>query len=273
MAYNFEKIGKNAIGLLDYFASLTSLVYYSIIELFKRNRKGRKFIWNITRMQILFTGYDALPLVGTIAVIIGGLLIVIAATGARALGQAQIVNALITILIREVGPIMVAIIVVARSGTAIVIEIGNMTVNHELEAIETLGIDPLRFIVLPRIIGMMISIMTLVIYFGLFGLFGGFAVQLLVGSMNIPGIQLDAMTFQEFFRIFFSVFTVGDVLIILVKSIILGAYVSVICLYHGFKVGNTPTMVPVAAIKAVVNSFLFTFGINLALTGIFLSVS
>jgi len=88
------------------------------------------------------------------------------------------------VLIRELGPMITAFIVAARSGSAITAEISTMKVNEEVDALELLGIDPLKFIVFPRIIGVSISLIFLYIYFATIGIFGGFFIYYLTAEID-----------------------------------------------------------------------------------------
>ncbi|MDD5067339.1 MAG: ABC transporter permease, partial [bacterium] len=134
-----------------------------------------------------------------------------------------------------------------------------MTVSHEIEAIESMGIDPLKYIVFPRIAGGMIAMTCLTVYFSAVGILGGF----LVGSLFI-NIQ-----FSRFFEILWSSIQMTDVLLALLKSILFGAVISTVSIYYGFKINLSSTEVPQAVTRAVVSSLIYIFIIDGIITALF----
>ncbi len=253
-------IGHKFLALLDYFGGVSSLMVYSIIETLFGDKRGNRVVKDVLKKQILFTGYDALPIIGIIALSLGAVVIIQTVTALTKIGAEDLIGKiLIIVIMREFGPILTAIIVIGRSGTAIATEIGNMMVNNEIEAIEVMGLDPLKFIVFPRIVGGMISVMALTVYFSLIGILGGFLVASFV--LTIP--------FSKFFSIIFSNMNFLDVLILLIKSTVFGAIISTISVYHGFKIELSYTEVPQAVTRAVVSSLVFTFIFNGIVTALF----
>jgi phospholipid/cholesterol/gamma-HCH transport system permease protein len=87
-------------------------------------------------------------------------------------------------IVREAGPLLVALVVIARSGTAVASEIGNMRANREIEALESMGINPLSFIVFPRVLGGVISVLCLAFYFNVLALVGGFLLTRFIQDMS-----------------------------------------------------------------------------------------
>src|SRR5690606_35674705 len=91
---------------------------------------------------------------------------------------------MVGIIIRELAPLLTALIVIARSGTAVASEIGNMRVNREIEALEAMGIHPLSYIVFPRLMGGVVSVVCLAVYFVLIAALGGFFVTIPLHSLT-----------------------------------------------------------------------------------------
>jgi len=152
-------------------------LYEAIFDLwqFKQNKS---ISINVLMRQILFTGFHALGLVSFIALMLGAIIIVEGHTLLGAVGQTDwIYKVLISALVRDIGPIIVSFIVIARSGTAIATELGNMVVNHEYDALRVMGISPFSYLVTPRVFGVAISQLLLIIYFIVVGFFGGFLVS------------------------------------------------------------------------------------------------
>ncbi|MBU1076784.1 MAG: ABC transporter permease [Spirochaetes bacterium] len=261
MIKNFiVQMGRSFLNKLDYFGGISSLFVYSIIETIRGDKYGNKLVKDIIKKQIFFTGYNALTIISVISLSLGVVIIVQATTVLSQLGAEEMIGKILNIVIlRELGPILTAIIIIGRSGTAIATEIGNMKVSHEIEAIESMGIDPLKFIVFPRIIGGMIAMTCLTIYFSAIGIFGG----ILVGGfiMHVP--------LSKFFQIIISNMAITDLMISFLKSIVFGAIIATIGVYHGFKIMMSPTEVPQAVTKSVVNALIYTFIFNGIVTMLF----
>jgi phospholipid/cholesterol/gamma-HCH transport system permease protein len=135
--------------------------------------------------HVLRTGLEALPIVGLMSFLIG---VVLAFQGASQLRQfgAEIftINLLALSILREIGVLMTAIIVAGRSGSAFTAQIGTMVVNEEVDALRTLGLDPMEVLVVPRVLALMVSLPLLAVFANLMGLLGGGLLTLMV--LDIP---------------------------------------------------------------------------------------
>jgi len=254
----FERIGRSARGKVE--SQLYALGFFwnvlkESILFFGRGRVGIK----VLVMQILFTGYEALRITGFLALAIGVAINLIGASLLTEFGQGRLVYSLLIIIItRELGPLLTAFIVIARSGTAIATEIGGMVVNHEIEAYVSVGVNPISYLAAPRLIGMVVSMMVLTIYFNVFGLLGSFAV------MQI----LKPIAFEEYMRNLLGVLGVVDLLMSLLKSLVFGIVIATVSTYRGFAVEHASTEVPVAGIRAVGSSFMFIILVDAVLTAV-----
>ncbi len=241
----FKKISKSL--------EVVSLFVFSVFSLIKNIRLGRKLIFNITMKQILFTGVDGLPVIGVASILIGAVIVLI--TSSIGVSSSVVIGfdiktyVLILTIIKELGPLLTAIIIIGRSGTAISTELGNMKVRHEIEALETMGIDILHFIAAPRIIGMTISLVGLSLYFSFLGVVSGGLVSELYSSSG----------WIEFIRDFRENLQLLDVLNNIIKSLGFGCIISSISCYYGFQVQMSITEVPRATTKAVVRSIVWCF--------------
>jgi phospholipid/cholesterol/gamma-HCH transport system permease protein len=143
--------------------------------------RRRQVAFRVLVFQILFTGVESLSIVSLIALSIGAVIIVEGGTILPRFGQTSLLySILIVVITRELGPILTAFIIAARSGPAIATELGNMVVSHEIEAYISVGINPISYLVVPRVLGVTISVMALTIYFNVFGLVGSFLVSQLI---------------------------------------------------------------------------------------------
>jgi phospholipid/cholesterol/gamma-HCH transport system permease protein len=222
--------------------------------------RRKQVAFRVLVLQILFTGVESLSIVSLIALSIGAVIIVEGGTILPRFGQTSLLYSILIIVItRELGPLLTAFIIAARSGPAIATELGNMVVSHEIEAYISVGINPISYLVVPRVLGVTISVMALTIYFNVFGLVGSFVVSQLIKP--VP--------FLEYFRALLKAIQVRDILSTLVKSFVFGVTISVVATYQGFKVSAAVTEIPRAAIKAVGQGFVLCFLADAVITLIY----
>lgn len=217
----------------------------------------RKAINRVLTMQILFTGVEALTIIATISLSIGAVIVIQGLSILPQFGQGQFIYSILIIVItRELGPILTALIVAARSGTAIATELGNMVIGHEVEAYSVTGINPVQQLVVPRFLGVTVSTFILNLYFNLFGLIGTFVVTQFVNPIRL----------QEYFGGLLASLSINDVLSSTLKSLLFGAIIALVATYHGFRVERSSTEIPVAAIKSVAHGIMLTIVANAVVT-------
>jgi phospholipid/cholesterol/gamma-HCH transport system permease protein len=258
---SLDSIGRWVRGRGIVFLNLSALLYMAFRELLTERKKGFSLVFEITLRQVYFTGVQALRVVAVISLALGTVIIVQIGTQLSFLGGGIefIVPILVLILFRELGPLLTAIIVIGRSGTAIATELGNIVIAHELEAIEVMGINPVYFIVTPRIIGVTIAVICLTIIFITVGLLGGFWVSKLI----LP------ITFDAFLRELEVALSAADLLAGFLKSLIFGVLIALTCTYYGLTVRYSSIEVPQAATRGVVSAMMFCFATNALLTVLF----
>lgn len=210
---------------------------------------GRKVVLDVLLQQILFTGVQALGFIGVTAVLVG----VTVVLQGRMLGSAisgDFLGAVLgAVVVRELAPLLTALIVAGRSGVAIATEIGNMRVNGEVLALEALGVDPYRYLVWPRMAASTISVIVLEIYFSGIALLGAHLVFLLIGG-GMGGSVLLGLR---------DSLSVTDAALAVGKGAGLGLLVGWLPCHYGLMVKNSPTEVPQMASRAVITTLLFSF--------------
>jgi phospholipid/cholesterol/gamma-HCH transport system permease protein len=212
--------------------------------------RRRQVAFKVLVLQILFTGVEAIGIVSLSALAIGAVIIVEGNTLLPRFGQSGLLyQILIVVITRELGPVLTAFIIIARSGTAIATELGNMVVSHEIEAYVSVGINPISYLAVPRVLGVTIAMMALTIYFNFFGLVGSYLVSQFVKPMPLA----------EYFRNLLLTLQARDVLATLVKGLVFGFLASTVATFQGFKVKVAVTEIPRAAIKAVGQGFVLVF--------------
>ncbi len=187
-------------------------------------------------------GTDAVPLVGLLGFLIGVILAFQSAIPMRTYGAELYVSDLVAIvMVRELGPLITAIIVAGRSGSAFAAEIGTMKVNEEIDALTTMGIPAVQFLVIPRIIAGVIVMPLLTIFANLTGLVGA---ALVVMGMGYP--------LTAYANRVTSAIGMGDVMSGLVKTLVFGAIIAGIGCLRGLQTGAGALSVGKSATRSVV---------------------
>jgi phospholipid/cholesterol/gamma-HCH transport system permease protein len=232
-----------------YFGPFLIEIIYQLLHF----KQIKSISFTVLTRQILFTGLQALGLVSLIALLLGAIIIVEGHSVLVAVGQTEwIYKVLISALVRDLGPVIVGFIIIARSGTAISTELGNMVVNQECDALTVMGISPISYLVVPRVIGVLTSMILLSIYFIVIGFFGGY----LVANMFLP------LPFADFVDSLTRELTPADLVSMLFKVVVSGFFIAVISCYYGLSVRRSFTNVPQRAIKAVGRSIIAVCIIN-----------
>lgn len=253
-------LGRFVTRNIDYTLRVLLMVYLSMRAAILDQAQGFRTIISVISAQIYFTGWQALPLVSVLALTTGSVLVLQSMANLSLLGGTQMIgNFLIVMVVREAGPLLVALVVIARSGTAVASEIGNMRANREIEALESMGINPLSFIVFPRVLGGVISVACLAFYFNVLALIGGFFITKFLQDMPFS-FYLDSLM---------RGFAKEDVLIFFAKNCFSGMIIFVVSCYQGLSVKKSPHEVPQVTTQAVVNSVIYVTVFNLTVTALF----
>ncbi len=255
---SLEKIGGYALAWFEHITELAVLVvdiiYWSIVGVFDRSqyRKG-SFV-----EQAFYIGSTALPIVGTILFLIGVILALQSAAQLRQFGVTIfVVNLLAIGLAREFAPLMTAIIVSGRSGSAIASEIATMKFTEELDAIRTLGLNPIRFVVVPKFWAMFVTLPLLTVMALFIGLLGGLLVALTYMDLSFNTF-MNQLTISLLFR---------DVLTGLIKSFSFAVIITIVGVYRGLNFSGGADGVGRATTSSVVTS-IFTIIVMDSIWGI-----
>ncbi len=249
-------IGRKTIGISNHSLILFALTYRLISLSVKSALPGRALVKKVIFEQIYFTAIQALPLVIPIALVLGSTLI---AQFTKFSGQYDPGKLMVILVIRELGPIITALLVILRSATSVTIELCYMGVLHEIEAIEMAGVDPLRVICFPRLIGITSAILSLFIVFDLCAIIGGYLIVWIFTYAPIEG----------FFSQITKAITASDIIVGVIKALFFGITITVTSLYHGFKTHSRITDIPQATSRAAVECFFYCLGINVLISLIF----
>jgi len=207
-------------------------------------RHGHRLRWNDVWAIFEQAGVQALVVVGLISFLTGLIMAFQAAPPLQQFGvDIFVINLVALAMLRELGPIMTAIVLAGRSGSAFAAEIGTMKVNEEINALNTMGIDPMRFLVAPRVLAGIMVTPILTIYSGMLGVAGGFVVML---ARGFPAVAL--------WRQLTGAVEVHDVMAGLIKSFVFGALVAGIGCLRGLQTKEGASSVGVSTTSSVVSS-------------------
>ena len=195
--------------------------------------------------QVAETGIDALPIVGLMAIMISVVIAYQSVAQLRLYGAESLTINLVAIsMLREMGVLITAIMVAGRSGSAFTAEIGVMKAREEIDALNVMGLDPMRLLVVPRLIGLVITLPLLTFYADIVGLFGGaMAVQAL--------LHVAPMQFLEHVR---GAVDTRDLLVGLVKAPVFACFIAIIGCMHGLRVRGSAASVGRETTRAVVKA-------------------
>lgn len=201
-----------------------------------------------TLVQIEQTGLDAVPIVGLLALLIG---VVIAYQGADQLrrfgAEIYTVNLLAVSILRELGVLVTAIIIAGRSGSAFTAQLGTMQVNEEIDALRTIGLDPIELLVMPRVLGLALSLPLLVFYADFMGLLGGCLMSWATLGISIP-------TFARQLQVAVTGWTLW---VGVIKAPFFAALIALIGCYEGFSVRGSAESVGRQTTRSVVEGIFF----------------
>lgn len=248
--YRFSTlIGKSAIVRMQFLGGAVSLLLDSLVAFIKSPFFTNRAINSVLLKQLYFSGIEATRIILLLAMIIGAVIVsqVVGLVGSN--NGSLTGKVLVWVVFRELAPLLAAILVIARSGTAIATELGSMKLNGEIDTLELLGIQPGRYLILPRIIGVMVTVVVLTIYFVVTAFASGFLFSSL--AHHIP--------FSQFIQGVLSSIGPLEVTALGLKSLAFGLTIPIICCQAGISVGKSATEIPQAATRAVINSIFAVF--------------
>ena len=259
--YRLYRIGKATVGagkqgwkMLGYLGRVT----VETGEMIAAPRKNLRLAAMIS--QVEETGINALPIIGLLAFLIG---VVLAYQGADQLKRfgAEIftINLLGVGVLRELGGLITAIIVAGRSGSAFTAHLGTMRVNQEIDAMQTMGLDTVDTLVLPRVIGLVIALPLLTFFADIMAIIGGAAMCYFQLGIDIPAFmnQLD------------QAISVNTLLVGLIKAPVFAFVISLVGCYEGFQVERNAASVGLLTTRSVVESVFLVIVIDAAFSIMF----
>ncbi|MBF0117299.1 MAG: ABC transporter permease [Desulfobacterales bacterium] len=249
-------IGRKTLSLIQNIFDLFIFGCKIISGFLDSSKDGKALVHQIAIEQIYFTAVQALYIIITIALIVGSLVIW---QFEKIAGQYDAGRAVIILVIKELGPIITAIIIILRSATAVTVEISYMNILNEIDAIEMLGIDPIRVICIPRFIGITSAVVCLIIVFDIAAILGGYFIVWIMGYIQA----------SDFLWQIVKAITVKDIVSVVVKGVCFGIIITLISMFHGLKSKRQITDIPIKTSKASIDCFFACIIINLVVSVVF----
>ena len=254
------RVGRATLGGLAYLGGLARLggraAYFTFVAPFQghRLRLGRAV------HQATAVGVEALPILSLITFFIGVILALQSAYELRKFGALHFVASAVAIsMTRELGPLMTAIVVIGRSGSAFAAEIGTMKVTEEIDALETMALNPVQFLVTPKFLAMVIMLPCLTTWADLMGVLGG----------ALFGIASAGFTLGSYLRATLDALYLRDITSGLIKSGMFGITITAVGCYEGFSTGAGAEQVGRSTTAAVVMSIFLVIAVDLIFTALF----
>lgn len=237
-----------------YIGGLASFMKETVYWIFYGKRSGKDIL-----REVISIGIDSLPLVALISFFIGIIIAFQTAYQLSKLSSEIYLAPLVALsLTRELGPVLGSLIVAARSGASITAQLGAMKISEQMDALKVMGVNPIRYLVVPKFLSLFISMPLLVLYADCLGIFGGYIVG--ASKFGIP--------FGFYFRMTFDALAMKDIVSGMIKSICFGSIIAFISCFEGFRPFSSSDVAKVV-MAAVVRAFMLIIMFDCILTAFF----
>lgn len=254
------RLGSPVRGFLEFLGDQAHLVLQTLRHGLTLRMNQLGVVGGQTKLQIRFTGLDALWLVGGTALLLGAVTLIQAFSQLSGLGAENYIGALmVLIVLRELGPLLTAVLIIGRSSTAIAAEMGTMQLNGEVDALAVHGINPYQYLLLPRWLGVLVSVFTLVVCFDTAALGGGFLVAKLKYGVTF-GFFMDSVR---------QTLSNRDFVATLLKVLLFTGAITFPACHFGLRIRRSQTEVPQAVTKTVVSALVAVFAIDGLIAALF----
>src|SRR5262245_54686112 len=242
----FEETGRNTVKvlhdiyyLIDFIGELSAALVRAVIH-------PRSVRWKDAFLAADTAGVNSLPIIALVSFLIGVIMAFESATGLKEFGAEIFVANLVALaVLKELGPLMTAVLLAGRSGSGFAVELGTMKINEEMDALSTMGLDPVRFLVVTRTLALVAITPLLTIWADFAGLAGGALVYRSFGFPLVTYIHQIQMYLHP-----------KDLISGVVKSFVFGLVVAAVGCLRGLQTTSGPSAVGVSATRAVVSGIL-----------------
>jgi phospholipid/cholesterol/gamma-HCH transport system permease protein len=256
----FRAVGGSTRDFVADTGSLWRLTVEALERSFVGPFRGDRFRLRATITQAVRAGVDSLPLVALICFLVGMIMALQSAYQLRQLGAMDLVAGLVAVSItRELAPLLTAIVVTGRFGSAIAAELGTMKVTQEIDALQVMGLNPVSFLVVPRVVALVVTMPCLVVFADVIGILGGQAIAVAglgIGPDRYIALTLDSLVLQ-------------DVHTGLIKATAFGAIIGLVGCHEGLNTSGGAEEVGRSTTSAVVRSIVLIIAADLFATALF----
>jgi len=251
----FIIFGRNIHTLMYFLGGLANLTGYTVYFIFVRPFKKERVF-----EQIKKAGYDSLPIVSLVAFFIGLIFALQIAYFMQRIGSEMYIASLVALaLVRELGPVITALVIAGRVGASITAELGTMQVTEQIDALEAFASNPIKYLVVPRFLALVIVTPLLTLYADAVGIIGSYLMcvyRLGISSSMYLQVTWDALLFKDLFT--------G-----LIKTVFFGMIIALVSCYEGFNVEGGAEGVGKATTKSVVITFIWIIAADCFFTALF----
>ncbi len=248
-----EELGKSTVQLVRDTKDFITFLGHLLVSFLYGITHPKTLRYKETIYHIYQSGFNALVIIGMTAFLVG---MVIAYQGAVQLAKFGadifIVDTVGISIVRELGPMITAIVIAGRSGSAYTAEIGAMKITEEIAAMRTMGFDPYNFLVLPRIFALMIALPLLIFFSDIVGIFGG-----MVASKMVVGISFD-----QFINRLQEVLEVKHYILGMIKGPVFAFVIAAIGCFRGFEVSDNTESIGLQTTASVVNAIFLVIAFD-----------
>lgn len=249
-------LGTIVFEIISYLGELTFIIFGASRKILSECLRRK----NLVLENMAKIGIDSFPLVGIIATFTGMVMVMETAITLKKFGGESYVGGIVSLsMVRELGPVIVALIVAGRVGASVAAEIGSMKITEQIDALEVLGVSPISYLIMPRLVSAIVMFPVLTLMANFLSIIGGYIIGVYLVHIS-PGVYL----YQSF-----EFIKIRDIFVGIIKSFVFGVLIIGASCLEGLKtsggakgVGNTTT-------AAVVNAFFLVILANLILTSIF----
>ena len=251
----FINIGSRVIAFMYFLGGLSKMAFETVYSIFTPPfKKDRIF------EQMKKAGFDSLPIVTLISLFIGFIFALQSAYFMQRMGSEIYIASLVALaIVRELGPVITALIVAGRVGASITAELGSMQVTEQIDALETLAANPIRYLVMPRFLALSLMLPLLTLYSDAIGILGSYMIcvfKLGISSSMYIRVTTEALFYKDLFT--------G-----LSKTVFFGMIIALVSCYEGFNVQGGAEGVGKATTRSVVFSFIMIIIADCFFTAIF----
>ncbi|MGA3115675.1 MAG: ABC transporter permease [Syntrophobacteraceae bacterium] len=242
-----SRVGEATLEIVESTGQMLAFIGEAFLALIRLLRGKARFRGSDLTLLIQECGAQALPIVSLVSVLVGLILAFVGAVQLKLFGAQIYVADLVGIgMAREMGAMMTAIVMAGRTGAAFAAQLGTMEVNEEIDALKTLGISPMEFLVLPRMLALVLMLPLLCLYANLMGILGG----------GIMGVGVLGLSPVQYFNETLSALDLMQFATGLIKAVVFGVLVALSGCLRGMQCGRSASAVGEAATSAVVTAIV-----------------